>query len=73
MMRKHKIGKRERTSLEAELSNLLIELAKLNGRDDEGFQLFYYDVENNAKKVQRKLLLEEILGRGFYHKEKKVT
>ena len=71
MIRKHKIGKREKTALETELSVLSMELEKLNQRDDEGFQLFYCDVKTNSKKVQRKFWLEEVLSRGFYHKEKR--
>ena len=66
--RKHKIGKRERAALEIELKDLEIELERLNQKDEEGFELFYYDAEANHAKVERRFEIEAILARGFYCK-----
>ena len=65
---KHKIGKREQTKLENELVEIANKLIKLDSFDSDGFQLFYYDVGNNKKLVDRKLWLEEAIHKGFYYK-----
>ena len=70
-MRKHIIGIRERKVLDCERQSLIDEISSLNEKDDEGFIKFYYDVETNAKKVKRRLWLDEVLSRGSYHIEKK--
>ena len=66
---KHKIGKREHIKLENELVEVANKLIKLDSFDSDGFQLFYYDVENNKKLVDRKLWLEHALRKGFYYKQ----
>jgi len=65
---KHKIGKKERIKLEAELVEVTKKLEELNKIDSEGFKPFYDDVENNKKIVDHRLYLEEIINKGFYYK-----
>jgi len=66
--RKHKIGKKERISLENEYVELVKKIDILNTKDEEGFLPFYYDEGVEGKiLVYRKQWIEEALNRGFYH------
>lgn len=65
---KHKIGKRERATLEKELEDLTAELKRLDEKDEDGFILFYYDAEGNGKKVEQLEWIHGVLKKGFYYK-----
>lgn len=64
---KHWIGKREAEKLMIELATIEHKLETLEEKED-GFKKFYDDVEANKKLVHRKLWIEEVVQRGYYHK-----
>jgi len=64
---KHWIGKREAERLNIELASIDSKLEALNEKVN-GFKKFYDDVEENRKLVHRKLWIEEVIQRGYYHK-----
>lgn len=70
-MRKHKIGKSETQALQDELQQIDRKLEELNIPDADGFLPFWYGdtVDDNTQMVKRKMWIEEVLHRGFYHVE----